>query len=213
MKEAFKTFASKEAAYWKNLGVERAPGFLLPPAGSNTAPIGCHLYNPTFFTDRPYSQSMMENKNPTMAQLQQVGFSLQNTFFFDHICRRDRTDDVLLFYTSDIIRIHEEFMMLCRESMSAKVEICWGVPVRNRMKELLALDSVTLWGEYRDVEIFLEMNNNEIIRFLVFVPHPQYFFYHSHHTDSGSKFRLSKGRRQDFYLDVASRLGGGECHV
>ncbi|KAK1146858.1 hypothetical protein N8T08_002179 [Aspergillus melleus] len=207
LKEAFRSFTQREVAAWKRLGVERPSEFLLPPAGSSNAPIACHLYNPTFFTDNPYSQSMVENKNPTMVQLQQAGFSLQNTLFFDHVCRRDRTEDVLLFYSEDITRIHEDFMMLCRKTMAAKVEICWGVPVRERMKNLLALESVTLWGKYRDVEIFIERDVDKIKRFLVFVPHPQYFFYHSHHTDPGSKFRRSKGRRQDLYLDVASRLG------
>lgn len=103
---------------------------LLHPSGDINAPIACHLYNPTFYAKDPYSRETDNNTNPTIQQVNQAGFTSQNCFMFDHICRRDRTEDVLLFYGDEIRSIHEDFMLSLRKIMTAKVEICWGRHVR-----------------------------------------------------------------------------------
>lgn len=198
----------KEQAAWRHLGVERPRAFLVYPAGHLSAPIACHLHNPTFFVSDPFLRQTDNKSNPTMQQIFQAGFSSLNSLIYDHICRRDRTEDVLLFYTKELITIHEDFMLSLRKSMAAKVEICWGKPVRQRMKELLNLIPLKLWGDYKDVELFLELDDDSIVRFVIFVCHPQHFFYHSHFTEDGIRFRETKGRKQDLYLTVASKLAG-----
>lgn len=55
---------------------------------------------------------------------------------------------------------------------------------------------------------FLEIENCSIVRFILFVAHPQFFFYHGHYTKSGVQFRETKARKQDLYLTVSSKLGG-----
>jgi hypothetical protein len=207
LQKAFSAFAEREQIAWKLLGAERPQEFLLHPSGNINAPIACHLHNPTFYVKDPYSQETDNDSNPTIQQINQAGFSSQNSFIYDHISRRDRTEDVLLFYTANIYAIHEDFVLSLRKAMAAKVEICWGKPVRERMKELLTLVPLKLWGRHKDIELFLEMEHSSIVRFIVFVCHPQHFFYHSHHTEGGIRFRETKGRKQDLYLTVASKLG------
>ncbi|KAI9376773.1 hypothetical protein BJX61DRAFT_530602 [Aspergillus egyptiacus] len=206
MDREFAEFTEREIAAWKHLGADRPREFLLHPSGDLKSALACHLHNPTFYVKDPYCRDMENMSSPTMQQLNQAGFSSRNCFFFDHICRRDRTDDVLLFYTEDIIRVHEVFVLSIRKAMAAKVEICWGKHVRERMKRLLKLTSLKLWGEFKDVELFLEMEDQIIRRFVLFVAHPQFFFYHGSFTESGLKFRETQARRQDLYLAVASKL-------
>lgn len=47
-----------------------------------------------------------------------------------------------------------------------------------------------------------------MVRFVVFVHHPQNFLYASGHSEGGRRFRQTKGRIQDLHLSVAARLGG-----
>lgn len=156
----------------------------------------------------PYRQETEAKSNPTIQQINQAGFSSQNCFIFDHICRRDRTEDVLLFYTDEMLEIHEDFMLSLRRQMGAKVEICWGRHVRERMKKLVNLVPFKLWGRFQDVELYLELEDQRLIRFVIFVAHPQFFFYHGFFTEKGVRFRATTARKQDLYLNVASKLGG-----
>ncbi|KAJ9201240.1 hypothetical protein DTO021D3_6146 [Paecilomyces variotii] len=94
--------------------------------------------------------------------------------------------------------------------MGAVVEICWGVNVRNRMKKLVEFSQLNLWGSYEGVELHLEFNpeSERIIRFVLFVNHPQYFVYAGHTSEAGMNFRKTKARLQDLHLTAAARLGG-----
>lgn len=207
MAREFADFSGRETAKWKDLGAERPSGFLLHPSGDINSPVACHLHNPTFYVKDPYCQETHNGSNPTIQQLNQAGFSSKNCLFLDHICRRDRTDDVLLFYNADVLQIHEDFVLSIRKAMAAKVEICWGRHVRERMKKLLNLQPLRLWGKFEDVELYLEMHGQRILRFILFVAHPQFFFCHGSFTESGLRFRETQAKRQDLSLTVASTLG------
>lgn len=143
-------------------------------------------------------------------QINQAGFTADKCFIFDQICRRDRTDDCLYYYTEEIRKIHEEFVLNIRRNMSAVVEICWGVNVRNRMKKLVDFSQLNLWGSYEGVELYLEFSSKgeQIIRFVLFVNHPQYFVYAGRTSEAGMNFRQTKARLQDLHLTAAARLGG-----
>lgn len=120
---------------------------------------------------------MYDISNPSICQISKAGFSLENSFIFDHIARRDLSEDVRLFYNDDILTVHEDFMLSLRRAMAAKIEICWGKEVCIRMKKLLKLAPLRLWGEYKDTELWLEFDQDSVIRIIVFVNHPQYFMY------------------------------------
>jgi hypothetical protein len=210
LEKEFKKFTEKEVRAWLELGVQRPAQYLLHPSGKIDSPVACHLHNPTFYVKNPESQETGNISNPCIRQLHQAGFSSKNCFIFDDICRRDRTEDVSLFYTSEILQIHQDFMLSIRKAMGAKVEICFGERVRERMEKSLKLVPLRLWGEFRDVDIFLEMEDQTLLRFILFVCHPQFFFYHGAKSESGIKFRQTQGRKQDVHLAVASRLGGIE---
>ncbi|GIJ98094.1 hypothetical protein Aspvir_000207 [Aspergillus viridinutans] len=208
IRNAFSNFALRETEAWESLGVERSSKLLVQPSGYVGAVVACHLHNPTFYVKDPYCQETETKSNPTIQQVNQAGFSSQNCFIFDHICRRDRTEDVLLFYNDKILGIHEDFMLSLRRQMGAKVEICWGRHVRERMKKLVNLVPFKLWGRFQDVELYLELEDQRLIRFVIFVAHPQFFFYHGFSTESGVRFRATSAKKQDLYLTVASKLGG-----
>lgn len=116
------------------------------------------------------------------------------------------------FYPQEIREIHEEFTLRIRQEMKAVVEVCWGAQVQDRMKQSIALFPLRLWGEYKDVTLFLELRNehdtSHIIRIVIFVYHPQYFFLATTSTEKGREWRSLYGRRQDLHLTVAAKLGG-----
>lgn len=66
-------------------------------------------------------------------------------------------------------------MLSLSRQMDAKVEICWGRHVRERMKKLVNLVPFKLWGRFQDVELYLELEDQRLIRFVIFVAHPQFF--------------------------------------
>lgn len=103
LEKEFKDFTEKEVGAWVALGAKRPPQYLLHPSGQIDSPVACHLHNPTFYVKTPESQETDNISNPCIRQLHQAGFSSKNCFFFDDICRRDRTEDVSLFYTSEIL--------------------------------------------------------------------------------------------------------------
>jgi hypothetical protein len=206
----FRKFVDKEVTVWRALGVERPPKFLLHPSGDMDSTVACHLHNSTFYVKDPESQETDNDSNPSTRQLHQAGFSSKNCLFFDDICRRDRTKDVEAFYTEELICTHREFTLSVRKAMSAKVEVCFGKRVFERMKAYLELVSLKLWGEYEGVELFLEIENRTAVRFILFVYHPQFFFYHGQTSESALRFRKKFGRNQDLHLSVAGKLGGIE---
>lgn len=69
------------------------------------------------------------------------------------------------------------------------------------MKKLLDLRPLTLWGEYQETELWLEFNQESMIRIIVFVNHPQYFVY-----SSAARFKQTEGRKQDVLLSVAAKM-------
>jgi hypothetical protein len=94
--------------------------------------------------------------------------------------------------------------------MLAEVEVVWGRCVRTRMQERYRqadneLESLKLWGEYQDVTVFLEWEacptrcgdtSRRLVRFIIFVMHPQIFL-----TPSARKHA-----RWQEHLIVAGRL-------
>lgn len=96
--------------------------------------------------------------------------------------------------------------------MAAKIEICWGKKVQERMQQLVHLKSVQLWGRYQGVTIHIEFDDSleipRIKRLLIFVRHPQSFFRIGNRSDFAILFRKTLGRKQDLLLQVATKLGG-----
>lgn len=85
--------------------------------------------------------------------------------------------------------------------MTAKIEVCWGKEVCIGMEKLLNLAPLRLWGEFKDVELWLEFDHDSVIRIMVFANHPQNFMY-----STGDRFRQTEGRKQDIILSVAAKM-------
>lgn len=83
----------------KGISLENVRVYLHPSGDINPA-AACHLHNPTFYTKDPYVLETENSSNPSIYQTNQVGFTSESCLIFDHLCRRDRTEDVLLFYNN-----------------------------------------------------------------------------------------------------------------
>jgi hypothetical protein len=139
----------------------------------------------------------------------QNGFKKGQTLIFDHLSRREIVDGIKK-YPKEILKCHEDFVDDIRCKMLAEVEVVWGKCVRLRMQERYRegdneLEPLKLWGEYQDVTIFLNWevsstvrgDTKPLVRFIVFVMHPQVFL-----TGSARKH----ARWQDLHLTVAGGL-------
>ncbi|KAJ6021185.1 hypothetical protein N7540_006689 [Penicillium herquei] len=210
MNEAYESFLNKEIAWWRERGVIR-PKYLVRPSGLLNAPVACHLYNPTFTVDDPQCCETEHLSNPSIAQLHTAGFSSQNNcLLFGHIAHRDISRHCVDVYPEDLLEIHEEFLFSLRAAMKAKVEICWGANVRERMVKKLNLQPFRLWGDYAGLVLYLELlpNLQSMKRFIIFVAHPQRFLYVKSNGERARSWRRRFGLPQDQALAVAACLGG-----
>ncbi|KAJ5818857.1 hypothetical protein N7474_004448 [Penicillium riverlandense] len=208
MNKAFEQFAKDEVQWWSSRDVNRPREFLVRPSGSLNALIACHLFNPTFCVADPYVGITCDLSNPSMSQIHTAGFTTDNSFFFDHISRRDMSHHVGDCYPQDLCDIHDSFLFALRNTMGAVVEVRWGSRVRERMKNLSQLVPLTLWGQYKDVTLHLELSGDKksLKRFLLFVRHPQCYAYVESSTERAQAFRTRNGRKQDLLLKVAAHL-------
>lgn len=198
--------AEEEVRAWKTLGVTRDPGFLLPPSGSLDAAVACHLHCTPFSVADPYSRATCDQTNICMKQLMDIGFTEDRCLLYDHLFRREALDGFQL-YPAEILRIHEGFTTHLRREMWAIVDVCWGSYVQKRVKETCTLIPLPLWGSYESIELWLECEDDErtqsdtgrFVRFVVFLLHPQAMLYAP---------RGTKGRLQDLYLSIISKLAG-----
>lgn len=209
--EAFEHLRNNEATWWKARDVSRPREFLVRPSGQLNAPVACHLYNPTFSVDNPSCQKTEDLSNPSITQLNKAGFSTTNNcLLFDHLARRDISRHCKDVYPEDLLDIHEQFTFALRAAMKAKVEICWGANVRERMLKKLDLQPFRLWGEFAGLVLYLELapNKMSLKRFIIFVAHPQRFMYVKGDGDKSQDWRRRFGSPQDQALALAASLGG-----
>ncbi|KAL3445957.1 hypothetical protein BJX65DRAFT_136689 [Aspergillus insuetus] len=92
--------------------------------------------------------------------------------------------------------------------MEAKVEICWGTNVRQRMLKKLCLEPLRLWGDFTSIVLYLELTpeKTSFVRFVIFVAHPQRFMYVKSDGENARAWRQRFGAPQDQALVVAARL-------
>ncbi|KAF7183462.1 hypothetical protein CNMCM7691_003661 [Aspergillus felis] len=209
--EAYERLQENEATWWKARGVTRPREFLVRPSGKLNAPVACHLYNPTFSVDDPCCQKTEDLSNPSIAQLHEAGFSTKNNcLLFDHLARRDISRHCKDNYPEDLFDLHEQFVFALRVAMKAKVEICWGANVRQRMLKKLDLKPLRLWGDFAGLVLYLELTPDKasLRRFIIFVAHPQRFMYVKSDGEKTQGWRRRFGSPQDQALALAASLGG-----
>jgi hypothetical protein len=134
-------------------------------------------------------------------------FQLGHSLIFDHVSRREEKSEGLQVYPEPILHCHENFVQQIRESMQAKVEVIYGLHVKNKIlqDQRLSFDMLPLWGAYRGVQLVLDRetnyNNAEpehmYRRFLLFAVHPQRFLYGQNYAES---------KRQDMHMEVAAKI-------
>lgn len=195
---------------WKRLGVDRSPHFV-HPSGSIMSPLAIHLFNPTFFVADSQSTVTDDPTNPTIRLLYECGLSSDYCFMFDEICRRERTDDCLLFYTEDLRRPHRDFVQKIRKNMSAAVEICFGEDVFKEIRKTARLIHFPLWGMFKSVRLWLELDDSDsssMKRFIIQAYHPQFFSRPGRFDKTSSEFFETYGRPQDLAILMATQLAG-----
>lgn len=206
---AFEDLVEQDVTAWKRLGVERTP-YLVRPSGSIKSPLAIHLLNPSFYVADAKSTVTDDYSNPTIFLLNQCGLSSKECFMFDQICRRDRTDDCLLFYTEDLLRPHRTFAEKIRANMSAAVEICFGEEVFKEVSKTVCLVRFPLWGLFEPVRLWLELDDSKsrMNRFIIQAYHPQFFCRPGRFGKSSNEFFETYGRQQDLAILMALQLAG-----
>lgn len=211
----FEAFAERECAWWDRHGAPRPKEHLVRPSGPPndplSAPVACHLYNPTFSVENPCIQETQDLSNPSIAQLHEAGFSTENhCLLFDHFARRDESRYCADVYSEDLAKVHEDFVSQLRFAMKAVVEICWGARVRACMMKNLGinLEPLPLWGCYAGLTLYLELIGNSLKRFVIFVAHPQRFMYVQSNGERAQSWRRRFGIEQDRVLQLGAQLGG-----
>lgn len=207
---AFEELVEQDTLVWKSLGVDRTPHFV-QPSGSIKSPLAIHLFNPTFFVADSQSTVTDDLTNPTISLLHDCGLSSDHCFMFDEICRRERTDDCLLFYTEDLRFPHRRFIQKVRGNMSAAVEICFGEEVFKEIRKTTRLVRFPLWGMFESVRLWLELgdlNPSSMKRFIIQAYHPQFFSRPGRFDKTSSDFFETYGRSQDLAVLMATQLAG-----
>lgn len=176
MTPAFAELCKRDVAAWNDLGVQRPAHFITSPSGSVNSPIACHLINPTFCCANPFTQQTFDRTNSTMNLLSEGGFTPQNCFIFDQYHRRENTRNLSQYWNDDVKKPHRDFVRELRKNMRAVVEICWGESVWTTMHEMFPLVPFTLWGRWKDIKLYLELDENQqsVKRFVLLVYHPQH---------------------------------------
>ena len=212
---AFEELVKQDTMVWKSLGSDRSLHFVRP-SGSIKSPLAIHLFNPTFFVADSQSIVTDDPTNPTIGLLHECGLSSTHCFMFDEICRRERTDDCLLFYTEDIRQPHRDFIQKVRENMLAVVEICFGEEVFKEIRKTTRLVRFPLWGMFRSVRLWLELadsGSNSMKRFIIQAYHPQFFSRPGRFNKTSSEFFKTYGRPQDMAILMAIQLAGLQQHI
>lgn len=197
----FEKWKKVEVATW--LPIVRPEAELVSASGSIDARIAMQLHFPTFVTAQRFDGEVADNTNPCIALLYAKGFTHENSFIFDHFCRREnsRAQSPSVEYPEGPKACHTAWTGELRSHMTAKVEVVWGKPMRQLLFNSLALISFTLWGSCEGLEIYLEKDEvgNGIKRIIIPVDHPQFFL----HPHSRARAIL-----QDRKLNLAARLAG-----
>jgi hypothetical protein len=117
-----------------------------------------------------------------------VGFHQKTFLIFDEICRRDETRDVLWFYNEDLYCPHRDSVCKLRENMSA----------------------VVLWGTFKDVRLWLELDGQSLKRLIIHAYHTQSFcrIGQGKLRKTSREFREKYGKSQDLALMMAAQFVG-----
>ncbi|PMD48011.1 hypothetical protein L207DRAFT_505117 [Hyaloscypha variabilis F] len=208
MDNAFSKFANLEVNTWAANGDSVSRDLLVRVSGSLCSRIAHHAHQPSFTTLRPHNGETADETNPCIAMIMGNAFEKNHSLLYDHLLRRDEKSEGLQNYPEDVVKCHEAFIQTVRESMEAKVEVVYGAAVRERMlqKQGYKFDLFPLWGDYDDIYITLDRESNysnaqqghRYRRIIVFVAHPQRFFYP----------KPEECARQDKLLAVAAKIAG-----
>ena len=172
-----------------------------PSGDPETARVLCQLYNATWSVENCEKQDTEDRTDPSIAQLQIAGFSTENhCLLFDLLARRDLTPHCDEAYPDELIEMHQKFSFALRDAAKAPVKTFRGARVRNRMEKKLGdrLQPLRLWDEFAGLIVYLELNlEGELKRFVIFVRHPQSFFYAKCRDSWIDGWRCRHGRIQD----------------
>ena len=152
MDDAFSKFADSEVSIWATYG-DSVPSrdLLVKVSGSLQSPIAHHAHQPSFTTLRPRNGETADETNPCIAIIMGNAFEKDKSLIYDHLLRRDEKSEGLQNYPEDVKLCHEAYLQKVRESMEAKVEVIYGIAVKERMlqKQAFEFDLLPLWGGVR----------------------------------------------------------------
>ncbi|KAH8704190.1 hypothetical protein BGW36DRAFT_355563 [Talaromyces proteolyticus] len=149
LNEAFTRFQDREVSTWKAHQEERSPTHLVKPSGCLESPLALRLNQPSFTSDNIDNGETADPSNGCMAMVMGSGYHADN-LLFDHVHRRSNSSEAIdeQEFPADVLQCHEQFTDDIANSMTAKVEVLFGVKVQKRLLARQAFEFAT--GENND---------------------------------------------------------------
>jgi len=131
-----------------------------------------------------------------------------DTLLFNHVHRRSKRSEALegTEYPAQVLAAHLQFTSEIAQSMSAKVEILYGVKVREEILKTQEVELLPLWADFEGITLFLAYEESYpnrdpkhvFRRIMLMASHHQHMFYTQANTDIAL--------RQEMTLEAAVRM-------
>jgi hypothetical protein len=197
----FRQFAITEERCWN---IARDPRTFVRPSGRLTALLAVHLNFPSYTTRNAFDGETADVTLACPRLLICAGLSSENSFWFNTYSRREVAENRKAMnpakeYPDAALQTHQDWSLLLRENMQARVEVVFGVANEKQMKIALGplLEEFILWDK-QETTLHIEFTNVQRIvvrRIIIFVPQ------HLYHD-----YQISAANKIDAQLEVATAI-------
>jgi hypothetical protein len=176
---------------------------MVKPSGSLQARIAIHLHFPTNSTKSLYDGEIADSTSPCTRMIMTAGFTPENSFWWDsHPWREESDFKPSKQYSKPVLASHKQWQTALRANLSAKIELVFGKPNQDAVfaEFRSLLEKLVLWDQHQTtLYLLFDPSKQYIQRILIFVNHPQFFFYN---------IMEKEAQIMDHTLDIACQLAG-----
>ncbi|KEF53300.1 uncharacterized protein A1O9_10748 [Exophiala aquamarina CBS 119918] len=183
---------SREIKIWKDLGLDSPPqdDFVCPSGKLNSGAMQ-YINQPSYSTLNLVDRETDDPLNGCIAMLMGNAFKKEDTLIFDDLHRRSEKSESYETYPQEFIDCHMDWTQGICASVTAKVEMVYGIQVQKRVRQRRAIIVLPLWGALSDVFLFRVhesnfRNQDGTYRYreaILFGCHPQRLFYETVGSD------------------------------
>jgi hypothetical protein len=170
----------------------RSKRTIVRPSGRLTALLAVHLNFPSYTTRNAFDGETADVTSACPRLLICAGLSSENSFWFNTYSRREVTENRKAMntakeYPDAALQTHQDWSLLLRENMQARIEVVFGVANEKQMKIALGplLEEFILWDK-QETTLHIEFTNVQRIvirRIIIFAQHSQHLC-HNYQIDA-----------------------------